>query len=151
MVFLVAMACVIETSIIRLRQCYIYKLLFDFKEPVLYISISNKRECFRYKGGCGKHISKYLKQVDIEHGGFLQRQSHISKYLKQVDILISKNQALQILYLKHITLHKFTMDRNSQKFNLHKIKHIYCTVLLFYNSKQNIPYNWPTGSQKVLQ
>ena len=62
MVFLVAMACVIETSIIRLRQCYIYKLLFDFKEPVLYISISSKRECFRYKGGCGKHISKYLKK-----------------------------------------------------------------------------------------
>ena len=56
------MACVIETSIIRLRQCYIYKLLFDFKEPVLYISISNKRECFRYKSGCGKHISKYLKK-----------------------------------------------------------------------------------------
>ena len=25
---------------------------------------------------------------------------------KQVDILISKNQALQILYLKHTTLHK---------------------------------------------
>ena len=32
---------------------------------------------------------------------------------KQVDILISKNQALQILYLKHIKLHKLaTMDRN---------------------------------------
>ena len=26
--------------------------------------------------------------------------------VKQVDILISKNQALQILYLKHIKLHK---------------------------------------------
>ena len=33
--------------------------------------------------------------------------------MKQVDILISKNQALQILYLKHIKLHKLaTMDRN---------------------------------------
>ena len=43
------------------------------------------------------------------------------------------------------------MDRNPRKFNLHKIKHIYCTVLLlYYNSKQNIPYNWPTGSQQVL-
>ena len=28
-----------------------------------------------------------------------------SRVMKQVDILISKNQALQILYLKHITLH----------------------------------------------
>ena len=27
-------------------------------------------------------------------------------YYEQVDILISKNQALQILYLKHIKLHK---------------------------------------------
>ena len=43
------------------------------------------------------------------------------------------------------------MDRNPRKFNLHKIKHIYCTVLLLhYNSKQNIPSNWPTGSQQVL-
>ena len=62
---------------------------------------------------------------------------------KQVNILISKNQALQILYLKHIKLHKLaTMDRNPRKFNPHKR---YCTVLLlYYNSKQNIPYNWPT-------
>ena len=43
------------------------------------------------------------------------------------------------------------MDRNLRKFNLRKIKHIYCTVLLlYYNSKQNIPYNWPTGSLQVL-
>ena len=43
------------------------------------------------------------------------------------------------------------MDINPRKFNLHKIKHIYCTVLLlYYNSKQNIPYNCPTGSQQVL-
>ena len=63
--------------------------------------------------------------------------------VKQVDILISKNQALQILYLKHIKLYKLaTMDRNPRKFNPHKL---YCTVLLlYYNSKQNIPYNWPT-------
>ena len=28
---------------------------------------------------------------------------------------------------------------------------LYCTVLLlYYNSKQNIPYNWPTGSQQVV-
>ena len=50
---------------------------------------------------------------------------------KQVDILISKNQALQILYLKHIKLHKLaTMDRNPRKFNPHKQ---YCTVLLLVN------------------
>ena len=34
------------------------------------------------------------------------------------------------------------MDRNPQKFNPYKIKQQYCTVLLLYcNSKQNIPYN----------
>ena len=60
--------------------------------------------------------------------------------LQQVDILISKNQALQILYLKHIKLHKLaTKDKNLRKFNPHKR---YCAVLLlYYNSKQNIPYN----------
>ena len=26
----------------------------------------------------------------------------------------------------------------------------YILLLLYYNSKQNIPYNWPTGSQQVL-
>ena len=54
---------------------------------------------------------------------------------KQVEILISKNQALQTLYLKHIKrLHKLAiMDRNPRKFNPHKR---YCTVLLlYYNSK----------------
>ena len=34
----------------------------------------------------------------------------------------------------------------STKLNIYS----YCTVLLlYYNSKQNIPYNWPTGSQQV--
>ena len=71
--------------------------------------------------------------------------SDLKNIAKQVDILISKNQALQILHLKHIKLYKITtMDRNPRKFNPHKQ---YCTVLLlYYNSKQNIPYNWPTGS-----
>ena len=42
------------------------------------------------------------------------------------------------------------MDRNPRKFNLHKIKHNDCTVLLlYYNSKQNIPHNGPTGSQQL--
>ena len=69
---------------------------------------------------------------------------------KQVDILISKNQALQMLYLKHIKFHKLvTMDRNPRKFNPHKR---YCTVLLlYYNSKQNVPYNWPTDSHSDYQ
>ena len=40
------------------------------------------------------------------------------------------------------------MDRNPRKFNPHKQ---YCTVLLLYhNSKHNIPYNWTTYSQQVL-
>ena len=40
------------------------------------------------------------------------------------------------------------MDRNPQKFNPHKIKQY--ILYLYYNSKQNIPYNWPNGSQQVL-
>ena len=41
------------------------------------------------------------------------------------------------------------MDRNPQKFNPHKR---YCTVLLlYYNSKQNIPYNWSTDSHSDYQ
>ena len=45
--------------------------------------------------------------------------------VKQVDILISKNQALQILYLKKCVYkkHKFSWIRNLQnprKFDLHK-------------------------------
>ena len=43
------------------------------------------------------------------------------------------------------------MDRNPRKFNPHEIKQRYCTVLLlYYNSKQNIPYNWPAGPQQIL-
>ena len=75
---------------------------------------------------------------------FTQRSSCIGRpQVEQVDILVSKNQALQILYLKHIKLHKLaTMDRNPRKFNPHKR---YCRVLLlYYNGKENIPYNWPT-------
>ena len=69
--------------------------------------------------------------------------------MKQIDILISKNQALQILYLKHIKLHKLPWIE-THKIQSPQIKR-YCTVLLlYYNSKQNIPYNWPAGSQQVL-
>ena len=41
------------------------------------------------------------------------------------------------------------MDSNPRKFNPHKQ---YCTVLLLHcNSKQNIPYNWPTDSHSDYQ
>ena len=41
------------------------------------------------------------------------------------------------------------MDRNPQKVNPHKR---YCTVfVLYYNSTQNIPYNWPTDSHLDYQ
>ena len=66
---------------------------------------------------------------------------------KQVDILIYKNQALQILYLKHIKLHKLPWIETHD--NLISIKlnndtvqfHCYITIV-----NKNIPYNWPAGS-----
>ena len=47
--------------------------------------------------------------------------------LQQVDILISKNKALQILYLKHITLHKLPWIEThenliSTKLNIYTVK-----------------------------
>ena len=72
----------------------------------------------------------------------LKNQLYNRFYPKQVDILISKNQALQILYLKHITLHKLPWIETHENFISIKLNiAIYCTVLLlYYNSKQNIPY-----------
>ena len=68
---------------------------------------------------------------------------------EQVDILISKNQALLILYLKNIKLHKLaTMDRKPRKFNPNKR---YCIVLLLYYYSKHIPYNWPTDSHSDYQ
>ena len=74
---------------------------------------------------------------------------------KQVDILISKNQALQILYLKHIAkaeLHKLPWIETHKNLIPTKLNNdtvqFYCYIT--YNSKQRIPYNWPTGSQQVL-
>ena len=46
---------------------------------------------------------------------------------EQVDILVSKNQALQILYLKH-HVYKLSQVRNLIKST--KIKHPYHTVLI---------------------
>ena len=50
--------------------------------------------------------------------------------MKQVDILISKNQALQILYLKHITLHKLPWIEThenliSTKLNIYTVQFYY--------------------------
>ena len=70
---------------------------------------------------------------------------------KQLDILISKNQALQILYLKHIKLHKLPWIETHE--NLIPTKLNNDTVQLYYYItivNKNIPYNWPAGSQQVL-
>ena len=71
---------------------------------------------------------------------------------KQVDILISKNQALQILYLKHITLHNLPWIEThenliSTKLNIYTVQFYYYITIV----NKNIPYNWPTDSQQVLQ
>ena len=55
--------------------------------------------------------------------------------LKQVDILISKNQALQILYLKHITLHKLPWIEThenliSTKLNIYTVQFYYYITIL---------------------
>ena len=68
--------------------------------------------------------------------------------VKQVDILISKNQALQILYLKHIKLHKLPWIETHEsliptKLNNNTVQ-FYCYITIVNKS---IPYNWPTGSQ----
>ena len=44
--------------------------------------------------------------IGISIGKIFSSVLHIGSIWEQVDILISKNQALQILYLKHIKLHK---------------------------------------------
>ena len=60
---------------------------------------------------------------------------------------MSKNQVLQILYLKHHVHKIITMDRNPQKFDPHEIKQPYRTVLTVIRiTKHTVPYNWPAGS-----
>ena len=54
---------------------------------------------------------------------------------KQVDILISKNQALQILYLKHITLHKLPWIEThenliSTKLNIYTVQFYYYITIV---------------------
>ena len=110
-----------------LLRCLIHQCLFTENSRG---TLKNREYCESFAQRIFPHLQYSIK-------------SKQTRCIKQVDILISKNQALQILYLKHIKLHKLaTMDRNPRKFNPHKQ---YCTVLLlYYNSKQNIPYNWPT-------
>ena len=55
--------------------------------------------------------------------------------IKQVDILISKNQALQILYLKHITLHKLPWIEThenliSTKLNIYTVQFYYYITIV---------------------
>ena len=63
---------------------------------------------------------------------FGQRISGLINFLhtvfvrQQVDILISKNQVLQILYLKH---HVYKTQQNPQKFDSHENYKPYHTVL----------------------
>ena len=69
----------------------------------------------------------------------------------EVDILISKNQVLQILYLKHIKLHKLPWIEIHEhliptKLNNDTVQ--FCCYITIVN--KNIPYNWPAGSQQVL-
>ena len=70
---------------------------------------------------------------------------------KQVDILISKNQVLQILYLKHIKLHKLPWIETHENLIPTKLNNdtvqFYCYITVV---NKNIPYNWPTASQQVL-
>ena len=73
----------------------------------------------------------------------LNYSEHINFHeLRQVDILISKNQALQILYLKH---HVYIISklswirnyRNPQKFDSHEMnKHTLHYKLLQHNKTQ---------------
>ena len=61
---------------------------------------------------------------------------------KQVDILISKNQVLLILYLKHIKLHKLPWIQTHENListNLNNdIVQFYCYITIVF---KNIPYN----------
>ena len=94
----------------------------------------------------------------MEHRNYLENllQDHRQLPLKftmtiqKVDILVSKNQALQVLYLKYIKLHKLPWIETHKNLNptkLNNIAQFYCYIAIV---KRNIPYNWPAGSQQVL-
>ena len=68
-------------------------------------------------------------------------------HMQQVDIVLSKNQALQILYLKHIKLHKLPRIETHKNLIPTKLNN---DTVQFYCYNNHIPYNWPTGSQQVL-
>ena len=56
---------------------------------------------------CDCHVPVWIGiSIGIGIGKIFSSVLRIESIWEQVDILISKNQALQILYLKHIKLHK---------------------------------------------
>ena len=59
--------------------------------------------------------------------------------IKQVDFLISKNQTLQILYLKHITLHKLTWIETHENLISTKVN-IYTVQFYYYITIVNKTY-----------
>ena len=82
--------------------------------------------------------------------GLKREQLNGTAILKQLDILISKNQELRILYLKHLTLnsinyHGYETSRNPQKFDTNKINNNnYGTIQnLTTQLNTNISNNWP--------
>ena len=67
--------------------------------------------------------------------GISSKFSLVKTLQKQVDILISKNQALQILYLKHITLHKLPWIEThenliSTNLNIYTVQFYYYITIL---------------------
>ena len=70
--------------------------------------------------------------------------------IQKVDILVSENQALQVLYLKHIKLHKLPRIETHKNLNPTKLNYniaqYYCYITIV---NRNIPYNWLAGSQLV--
>ena len=80
--------------------------------------------------------------------GLFQHAGNI--FQKQVDILISKNQVLQILYLKHIKLHKLSWIETHKNLIPTKLNNdivqFYCYIAIL---NKNIPYNWPSRFSAV--
>ena len=77
----------------------------------------------------------YLSRYKIDEMVNNFRIAVNSSNLKQVDILISINQALQILYLKHITLHKFPWIEThenliSTKLNIYTVQFYYYITIV---------------------
>ena len=61
---------------------------------------------------------------------YCAQQAAFINLQKQVDILISKNQALQILYLKHIKLHKLPWIETHENSKLNDTVQFYCYITI---------------------